>query len=265
VSGPRCRRRRWRAGLLLLLIPLLTSCNGAKWVRGGWPAPVTVQGHRILILWQGALIAALAVGALIWGLIIFACIRFRRRSDELPRQVRYNVPIELLYTMVPIVIVAFLFFFTVKDENYEDKLPKHPDLYVGVVGFQWSWQFNYPKPYDLQITGSTGHPPTLVLPIDKSITFVLTSPDVIHTFWVVPFLFKRQVIPGRVNEFNVTIDKTGYFWVRCAQYCGTYHYEMTAHVRAVTWTQFLAFIKHARALAASSHPGQFSLIGGSST
>jgi cytochrome c oxidase subunit 2 len=246
---------------------LITGCTGlaAKWERGGWPSPVTVQGRRTLVLWQGALVAALCVGAIVIGLILFACFRFRKRSDELPRQVRYNIPIEVLYTTIPTVIVAFLFYFTARQESYEDRLPKHPALTVGVVGFQWEWQFNYPAPYNLQITGRPGQDPTLVIPTHKVIEFYLTSPDVIHAFWVVPFLFKRDVIPGRINAFAVTVDRAGTFVARCAEYCGTDHDRMTAYVKAVPWSQFLAFVSHARKQAASSSPGLYTLVGSSTS
>lgn len=246
------RRRRWLTPVLLAAMVLLASgCNADTWYRGGMPVPVTKQGVRVLHFWQGAVIAALAVAFFVGGLIVFAAIAFRAKGNQLPRQVKYNMPMEVVYTLVPFVMIGYLFYFTAVDENYENKLSPHPQMVIGVVGFQWSWQFNYA--YDasygstgLQVTGRPGQPPQLVLPTDTTIRFVLTSPDVIHSFWVVPFLFKRDVIPGRTNQFEVTIIKTGLFRGRCAEYCGVDHDRMLFSLRALTPQQFRTFVASAK-------------------
>jgi cytochrome c oxidase subunit 2 len=227
---------------------LATGCSGlaAKWERGGWPAPVTVQGTKVLALWQGSLIASAVVGGLVLGMIGYAAIAFRRRSpDQVPRQVRYNLPIEVLYTFIPIVIVSVLFYFTAIGENSEDAINGKPALQIGVVGFQWSWQFNYAS-HALSITGRPGDAPQLELPVGEQVEFHLTSPDVIHSFWVVPFLFKRDVIPGHPNQFEVTITKSGVFQGRCAEFCGIHHDRMLFTVKAVPKAQFLAWLASAQ-------------------
>jgi cytochrome c oxidase subunit 2 len=174
------RRRAWfrRIRLLLLGAPLVlaTGCTGeaAKWERGGWPSPVTDQGKKVLGLWQGALLASVIIGGLMLVLIIGTAIMFRKRSeDQLPRQVRYNLPIEVLYTFVPIVIVSILFYFTAIRESDEDKITPG-GLQLGVVGFQWNWQFNYLDD-GLSITGRPGNDPQLVLPVGEKIHFYETS------------------------------------------------------------------------------------------
>jgi cytochrome c oxidase subunit II len=240
--------RALRLAVLPAIALLATGCTGeaAKWKRGGWPAPVTVQGKTALNLWEGSLLASAIVGGLVLGMIIFAAIAFRRRSpDQMPRQVRYNLPIEVLYTFLPLVIVSVLFYFTAIDENFEDKINDKPALQMGVVGFQWSWQFNYAS-HGVSVTGRPGQPPTLTLPVGEQVHFHLTSPDVIHSFWVIPFLFKRDVIPGHPNEFEVTIDKTGWFQGRCAEYCGIHHDRMLFRVHAVTKPQFQAWLATAQ-------------------
>ena len=78
-------------------------------------------------------------------MILWAVIFHRKRGDRLPPQARYNMPIEIMYTAVPFVLIAVLFYFTAKDENYIDSLPAKPAVTVNVLGFQWSWQFNYPQ------------------------------------------------------------------------------------------------------------------------
>lgn len=230
-----------------------SGCTGeaAKWERGGWPAPVTKQGRDALHLWQGALIASLVVGGLVLVMIVGAAILFRRRTpDQMPRQVRYNLPIEVLYTFIPIVVVSVLFYFTAIGENREDNINNRPAVQIGVVGFQWDWQFNYLR-QGLSVTGRPGEPPTLVIPTERQIHFYLTSPDVIHSFWVVPFLFKRDVIPGHPNEFEVTVTSAGLFQGRCAEYCGVDHDRMTFLVRALPMPQYLSWLKQAKAAAAA--------------
>ena len=123
----------------------------------GFPNPITTQGAITLSLWQGSWVAGLLVGAVVWGMIIWAVIFHRRRGDKLPPQVRYNMPIEILYTVVPFVLIAVLFYYTAKDENTIDAIPPNPAVTVNVTGFQWSWEFNYP---DYKIAGGESSPPT---------------------------------------------------------------------------------------------------------
>ncbi len=248
-ARPSVRRRALRLVALAPLALVLTACNTES-IRFGFPKPITEQGHRVLNLWVGFFWVALAVGALVYGLILWACFRFRKRGDELPRQVHYNVPIELLYTILPLVTVAVLFYFTARDEIVIDKLSRNPDVKIGVVGFQWNWQFNYIDD-KLQVTGRPGQPPTLVLPANKKIQFVETSPDVIHSFWVPSFLFKRDVVPGRQNKFEVRTEKTGTFEGRCAEFCGLYHSRMLFKLKVVSDAEYQQFLTTAKAAAAA--------------
>jgi cytochrome c oxidase subunit 2 len=159
----------------------------------------------------------------------------------LPRQVRYNLPIEVLYTVVPFVIIAVLFFYTAIGENKVNKLTRDPDVRIGVVGFQWNWQFNYTDD-KVQVTGEPQHPATLVLPVDKRIQFTETSPDVIHSFWVPDFLFKRDVVPGRFNMFEIKPTEIGTYVGRCAEFCGEKHARMGFTVKVVSQADYDAYI-----------------------
>jgi cytochrome c oxidase subunit 2 len=247
---------------------LASGCTGeaAKWERGGWPAPVTKQGKDALHLWQGALLASAIVGGLVLGLIVIACVAFRRRSaDQVPRQVRYNLPIEVLYTFIPIVIVSVLFYFTAIGENKEDKISHASNtLQMGVVGFQWSWQFNYLED-GLSITGRPGLPPQMVVPTGTPINFYLTSPDVIHSFWVVPFLFKRDVIPGHPNEFSVNVTTQGTFQGRCAEFCGIDHDRMLFTVKAVSPTKYAQWLVTAKNEAETGTNPEYTVYTGPTT
>jgi cytochrome c oxidase subunit 2 len=246
-QGRRLRRLAPAAFMIVL------ACSGCDWF-GVAPA-ITPQGERARNLWIGSCIAAMVVGVFVWGLIGWAVIRYRKRDDELPRQIRYNLPVEVLYTVVPFVIVMALFYYTAKDEIYIDKITKHPQVVVQVVGFRWSWQFNYVNLSEpdhlISITGSATQNPTLVVPEGETVLFELDSADVIHEWWVPALLFKRQNIPGLNNEFEVTLDKTGSFSGHCTQLCGTYHDRMNFTFDVVTQPQFQQFLATQRQEAAS--------------
>ncbi|MFF7233790.1 cytochrome c oxidase subunit 2 [Streptomyces sp. 2333.5] len=266
-----------------LVLATATGCTYKDFPRLGMPTPVTDEAPRILSLWQGSWAAALATGVLVWGLIIWSVI-FHRRSRtkvEVPAQTRYNMPIEALYTIVPFIIIAVLFYFTARDESALLKTSKKPDHVVNVVGFQWSWAFNYLENtdgnkstsaidssaldaipdkwkksapagadgvYDVGTPGErnpqTGNPgPTLWLPKGETVQFVLTSRDVIHSFWVVPFLMKQDVIPGHTNVFEVTPNKEGTFMGKCAELCGVDHSRMLFNVKVVSPERYRAHLK----------------------
>lgn len=233
------------------MLPLvLAGCgSGAQWGRFGLPEGVTNEAGIVSSLWRGAWIAALAVGVVVWGLTLAAAFFFRRRrgNTELPPQVRYNLPIEVLYTSTPILMVLVYFFFTARDEarllDIEENRPAHT---VNVVGKRWSWDFNYLEE-GVYETGTTGEPPVLVLPRGERVQFDLESRDVIHSFWVVPFLFKLDTIPGRVNSFQVVPEKTGTFAGKCAELCGQDHARMLFTTRIVEPAEYRAYIDQLRA------------------
>ncbi|RBQ20222.1 cytochrome C oxidase subunit II [Spongiactinospora rosea] len=254
---PLARRRVPRAAVLALLLASATACSNevaAEWSRGGMPESVTRQGDIVQSLWNGSWIAALATGAVVIGLIVWACIfhRKKKHSDqELPPQVRYNLPIEILYTMVPVIMVAVFFYFTARDQNELGKLTGTAAVKVRVDAFQWSWRFT--TDYNKQKVSVIGRPassymaaeaPELVLPVGSKVEFDLRSPDVIHSFWIPAFLFKRDVIPGvDTNKFEVdTLNETGTHAGRCAELCGYDHSRMLFRVKLVEKAEFDRYI-----------------------
>ena len=257
APGRHPRRLVRTLGLTLaacLLVFGLTGCTNNSFTRLGFPNPITEQGKTILTLWQGSWIAGLAVGAVVWGMILWAVVFHRKRGDRLPPQARYNMPIEIMYTAVPFVLIAVLFYYTAKDENYIDKLPAKPDVIVNVLGFQWSWQFNYPQ-YHVTNTGDMwgeGPLPVLEIPTGETVEFNLTSADVVHAFWIPEFLFKRDVIPDHPNHFQITATQTGTFIGHCSELCGLYHSRMLFTVKVVTPRQFQADMAAEQAAQQSS-------------
>ena len=252
-ARPAGRLRRWAPVTVLMTAVILgtAGCQSTTFTRLGLPVPVTKQGEVVVTLWRGSWIAAFGVGAVVWGMILWAVIFHRKRSDRPPRQVRYNLPIEIMYTVVPFIMVGVFFFFTARDENFINKMPSRPDVTVTVTGYQWSWQFQYPG---FKVPGSTagvvteqgapwpGRLPTLVIPENRTVRFNLVSLDVVHSFWIVPFEFKRDVVPGHPNHFEVTPIRTGTFIGRCTELCGVYHSRMLFTVKIVTPAQFQRWI-----------------------
>jgi cytochrome c oxidase subunit II len=253
ASSPNRRRIVGLTGIAVACVVLLSGCSGAL-SRGLLPKGVTENSKRVTDLWNGSWVAALAVGVLVWGLTIWCVVAYRRRKDdpEFPEQLRYNVPIEILYTVVPLFMIGVLFYFTARDEQALLSTSAKPDLVVNVVGKQWSWDFNYAtqQVYEAGTQAElTGKPlkqdelPTLYLPVGKRVEFVLTARDVIHSFWVPAFLQKLDMIPGRVNKFQVVPTTEGTFAGKCAELCGAYHSAMLFQVKVVSQADFDAHIK----------------------
>lgn len=233
-------------GLVALLATGCSQSEVEAWQRGGFPEPATEQAPIILQQWQLSWVAALAVGVLVWGLIIVAIVAYRRRSNEAPAQTRYNIPIEMLYTIAPLIMIMTMFYFTARDQSEIQKVTDTQDLTVNVVGFKWNWGFNY-LDQDVYSVGTPDDRSELVLPVNKKVKFELTSPDVIHSFWIPSFLYKMDVIPGRKNVFEVTPNKEGVYAGRCAELCGVSHSQMLFTVRVVSQAEFDAWVQSLKA------------------
>lgn len=242
-------RRVVGAAGLGLAAAVLTGCGDLGEGPGrlrlfGLPDASSQQASHIGNLWVGAWIACLIIGVLVWGLMGWSFIRYRRRhARQVPKQTRYNLPLEIMYTTVPFLIVGVLFFFTVKTQDAVLSLDQNPPSShtVNVVGQKWSWTFNYMNAVNGETVwdaGTVEHTPDLYVPVGETVTFHLNSPDVIHSFWVPSFYMKLDVVPGRTNTFQVTPNKEGTFAGKCAELCGTYHSAMLFNLRVVPKAEF---------------------------
>ncbi|HEY7225873.1 MAG TPA: cytochrome c oxidase subunit II [Micromonosporaceae bacterium] len=235
-------------GTTLLALWALTGCSVDDAFAFGWPkGGITPESHKMFNLWIGSVIAALAVGVFVWGLIFWCVIRYRKRGDALPPQTRYNLPIEIVYSIAPFLVIAVLFYYTVVVQTDVNRLGP-ADLVVNVQPAKWNWTFAYPGTLGpdgrpVETVGDSDYVPVLVVPTGERIEFVEHSPDVIHSFWVPDLLFKRDVFPGDVvNRFQTTIETQGAFVGRCAELCGTYHSMMNFEVRAVSPEDFARWL-----------------------
>ncbi|ROS73024.1 cytochrome c oxidase subunit II [Cellulomonas sp. PhB143] len=240
---------------------LLSGCASDTVKRGFLPGysdgEVTNQTARITSLWLGAWEAALIVGVITWGLMLWCITVYRKRKDDhrLPVQTRYHMPLEIMYTAVPVMLVLVLFFYTDRDVTAIQDRSETPDMTVEVVGKQWSWDFNYldddvyetgqqegdpgdnlTKDKELDgVPGTSTALPTLYLPAGERVEFKLESRDVIHSFWIPAFLYKQDVVPGRhTNGFQVVPEREGVYAGKCAELCGEFHSGMLFNVAVVS-------------------------------
>ena len=221
-----------RMAAIAAMLTTLTAC------RFGMPAPATREAGHTLWLWQAQIVAAAVVGGITAVLILWSALRYRRRAaDQMPRQTAYHVPAEVVYTVIPVLLVGLIFAATYAVQRNVIHSTKPGALVVDVTGYDWDWSFHYAGTAVTVEPTATGDP-VLTLPVGRPVTLRLTSPDVVHAFYVPRFLFKLDAIPGRTNEFTVTLDATGRFVGRCAEFCGVEHAHMTFAVDALPGDAF---------------------------
>lgn len=259
------RKAALGGGLAALALALGGCKLPAFYSYGG----ATKQGHDAHLLYSGTVLAAIVVGAIVTILILWSVFRYRRRSDEMPKQFQYHIPLEITYTVIPILIVLALFGFTVVTENAVDAVSAHPAVKVKVTAFQWGWRFDYTglgvsvlgeTTEDPDPIGLNGQPcapavdclgPGLVMPAGETTRITLVSADVVHGFYVPAFNFSRYAQPGVTNVFDFTVKHPGIYRAQCTQFCGLYHALMFFHVVALPPDQFRAWV---RSEQAASHP-----------
>ncbi|MDF2049348.1 MULTISPECIES: cytochrome c oxidase subunit II [unclassified Arthrobacter] len=268
-TGSRRKTITTITGLAIAGALVLTGCSPE--VEKGWlptERGTTSNTDRIMDLWVNSWIAALVVGIITWGLIVWCLVAYRRRKGTVgfPRQTSFNLPLEVFYLTIPLFMVLVFFYFTDRDQQAIDDRSQPADVVVDVRGKQWAWDFNY-KAGDVieedvheagvqaHLTGNTidkEQLPTLYLPVNKSVDLELNARDVIHSFWVPAFLQKRDMIPGKTNYIRFTPTKEGTYDGKCAELCGEYHSEMLFRVKVVSESEFQA---HMDGLKAAGNTG----------
>ena len=232
----------------------------------GGTEPVTNHTNDIVGLWTTSWIVLLVVGVISWGLLGYAAIAYRRRKNDegLPVQLRYNMPIETLFTVVPLILVVGFFAYTAKSMASIEQ-PIAGSHKIAVIAKQWSWDFGYEAEgvYDSGVqlpdsafknaSSNSMHvdgEPVLYLVQNQPVELDMRSRDVIHSFWVVDFLYKKDVFPGGAAETNhiyFTPQRLGTYEGKCAELCGEYHSAMLFQVKVVTQSEYDAHIAELRA------------------
>jgi cytochrome c oxidase subunit 2 len=262
------RNRRFRWAVIpaaVVVILALAGCSQQQ-LDGFLPSSPGVTNHtsEVIGLWNTSWIVLMGVGVVTWGLILWAAVVYRRRKGQtgLPVQLRYNLPIEIFYTIVPLILVLGFFAFTAKTQNNIEAPIANPQVRIDVYGQRWAWTFNYvdENTYSPGIQAQTEAESgkliaplnTLYLPVDKRVEIRIYSRDVAHSFWIVNFLYKKDMIPGKTNYMYFIPEKTGTYQGKCAELCGQYHSLMLFQVKVVSDADYEKYIAAEKKI----YPGQ---------
>ena len=224
---------------------------------------VTTQGIASAGLYLPIFIIAVVIFILVEGLLLYTALRFRRKDKdqggELPRQVHGNNKLEFIWTAIPALIVTVLFVGSAVVLADIETQSDDPAVVLDIEAYQFGWTFKYmdPASYDAttqkyaetglvipfspSLASSEDVPPVkqeALLPVDVPIRFRLQALDVIHSFYVPAFFFKRDAFPGRINEFELTIEEPGVYGGQCAEFCGLSHGRMFFTIRAVEQAEY---------------------------
>lgn len=240
-------RMRWLTpALALLLAAGLSACNSFT--------PNTIFGahsefgHSVDILTRRLLYAGITVFILVEGLLLVILVKFRDRDgNREAKQIHGNTTLEIGWTLVPAVILAFIAVPTIKTIFKTQAKAIPSALQVEVIGHQWWWEFRYPQ-YGV-ITANE-----LYLPVGRTANFALTTKDVLHSFWIPQLNGKRDLISNHTNYIWFTPDSSFAWNGFCAEYCGTSHANMRFKVFTVTPTEFDSWIAHQKSNAVGSAP-----------
>jgi cytochrome c oxidase subunit II len=268
---PSKRRLRWAVlPVGIATAAALAGCSPTQ-LHGFLPGftedgkAATNHTDMVASLWVNSWIVLLIVGIITWGLMLWAMIAYRRRRGQvgLPVQLRYNMPIEIFYTIVPLILVVGFFAFTARDQNILETQNPNPDVSITAIGKQWAWDFQYngtEKDHSDAVwsMGVQAEPdkngnvdqsklPTLYLPVDETVRIDLESRDVIHSFWIIDFLYKKDLYIGRDNSWSFTPTREGTYQGKCAELCGEYHSAMLFVVKVVSKDEYQQHLDDLRA------------------
>jgi len=267
------KRPQRRTALMLLLAAaalFVTGCSGDFNIRTALPPDAaTTQGQATRNLYDIVFTVGIAVFVLVEGLILFAVIRYRRRKgdDELPPQIHGNNKLEIIWTAIPIAIVLGLFVLSWQTLNTIDARKENPPVRIGVVAYQWQWQFVYAPPdvrwEDCGAPQNKGKcvtviglpppggnrtnwtPPQMHVPVGETVELQMHSNDVIHSFYVPAFLYQRDITPRKDQVIQFLADHEGTYRGQCTQFCGLLHQEMEFEVVVESRDSYNAWLQAA--------------------
>jgi cytochrome c oxidase subunit 2 len=262
-----------RLSATALIFGILLASAGGAWAGLGAPIPwqMDLQGSaspvmedvasfHFFLLWIIA-----AISAFVLALLLIVIVRFNARANPTPSRTTHNTPIEILWTIVPVIILAAIAVPSFRLLFVQLEVPK-PDLTVKVTGKQWFWSYSYPdskfefdslmvqekdlKPGQLRLLAVDNE---MVVPVNKVVHVLVTGADVIHSFTVPSFGIRMDAVPGRINEtwFKATIE--GVFYGQCSELCGKDHAFMPIAARVVSEGDFNTWLTNAKQKYASDN------------
>ncbi len=264
--------------LLAVAVLLVAGCTDFN-VRTAFPPDAaSAQGQSVRNLYDIVFLIGIAIFLLVEGLILFAVLRYRRRKgdDELPPQIHGNNKLEIIWTAIPIAIVLALFVVSWQTLNTIDARKENPPVRIGVVAYQWQWQFVY-APLDVRwedcgapqnkgkcvtVIGvpppggdrTNWTPPQMHVPVGETVELQMHSIDVIHSFYVPAFLYQRDITPRKDQVIQFLADREGTYRGQCTQFCGLLHQAMEFEVVVESRDSFNGWLQAALTPPATPSP-----------
>ena len=250
--------------------------NGAIDLQPG----VTPLRHDAIVFHNQILMPIItAITLFVLGLLIWVVVRYNKRANPVPARWSHNTPIEVIWTLVPVLILVFIAIFSFKLLFAYHDMPK-PYMTIKATGYQWYWGYEYPDqkiseyvsnilpedkakakgvPYKLAATEP------LVVPVGKTVRVLVTGADVIHAFAVPSFGIIMDAIPGRVNETWFNVDRPGVYYGSCRELCGVDHAFMPIEVHAVSQAEFDAWVVSKKGTPIGATPTAAAAAGAAAT
>jgi cytochrome c oxidase subunit 2 len=232
-----------------------TLGQAEPWQLGFQTAASPVK-ERMEVFHNGILLPmAIGISVFVMGLLLFVMVRFNAKSNPVPSKTTHNVMLEIIWTLVPVLILVIIVIPSMKLLYFADKTVD-AEMTVKVTGYQWYWGYEYPDHGGINFMSNMvkdeelkdGQPRLLatdnavVVPVDTNIRIVTTASDVLHS-WAMPALgVKMDAVPGRLNETWMRVEKEGTFYGQCSELCGVNHGFMPIEVKAVSKDEFAKWV-----------------------
>ena len=235
------------------------SANQPKEWQLGFQNPAS-DGMRDIVNFHNNILLPIiiAISVFVLFLMIYVCIRFRESKYPNPSKTTHNVAVEVLWTLIPCLILIVMAVPSFKILYKQDTIPK-ADLTVKAVGYQWYWGYEYPdeniifESYMIKEDELKENQPRLltvdnevVVPVNKVVKVLITANDVLHAWALPSFGVKRDAVPGRINETWFKAEKVGTYYGQCSELCGIQHAFMPITVRVVTDEEYEILLADAK-------------------
>ena len=248
---------------LLIISSFLFSAeafaNQPKEWQLGFQAPAS-DGMRDIVNFHNNLLLPIiiAISVFVLFLMLYACVRFRASANPNPSKRTHNVTVEILWTLIPCLILIVMAVPSFKILYKQDTIPK-ADLTIKAIGYQWYWGYEYPDEniifdsYMIEEKDLKANQPRLltvdhevVVPVDKVVKVLITANDVLHAWALPAFGVKRDAVPGRINETWFKAEKEGTYYGQCSELCGIKHAFMPITVKVVSEEDYQEWLSEAR-------------------
>jgi cytochrome c oxidase subunit 2 len=223
--------------------------------------PATEHMKNIVDFHDFLLVIITGISAFVLGLLLWVMIRYNARANPKPATWSHNTLIEVMWTVIPVVILALIAVRSFRILYEGEVIPANVDLTVKAIGHQWYWSYEYPDNGDFTFDATmlsdedaarAGEPRLLavdnrvIVPVGKVVRMIITSTDVIHAWTIPAFGAKIDAVPGKLNETWFKADREGLFYGQCSELCGAKHAFMPIAVEVVSQERFDAWVEEAK-------------------